>query len=67
MVWHNSPQTRVGQDAIAMMGDLVRIRWQDLRGRYDGSTGMTRPAHARSAEEALPDSLAIADNMARSR
>ncbi len=50
-----------------MMGDLVRIRWHDLRGHYDGPTGMTRPAHARSAEEVLPDSLAVADNMERSR
>ena len=68
VVWRNSPQTRVRvwRDSVSMMGDLVRIRWHDLRGRYDGPTGMTRPARARSAGEARPDSLAVADHTERS-
>jgi hypothetical protein len=57
----------VWQDSISMMGDLVRIRWHDLRGRYGGPTRMTGPARARSAEELPRDNLAVADEMERSR
>ena len=37
VVWRNSPQSRVRlwRDPVSMLGDLVRIRWHDLWGRYN--------------------------------
>ncbi|HSF32117.1 MAG TPA: dolichyl-phosphate beta-glucosyltransferase [Candidatus Tectomicrobia bacterium] len=37
VVWRNSPQTRVHalRDSLSMCWDLLRIRWNDGRGRYD--------------------------------
>jgi dolichyl-phosphate beta-glucosyltransferase len=37
VVWRNSPQTRVRvwRDSVSMLGDLWRIRWNDLRRRYE--------------------------------
>jgi dolichyl-phosphate beta-glucosyltransferase len=37
VVWRHSPQTRVRvwRDSVSMLGDLWRIRWNDLWGRYD--------------------------------
>jgi dolichyl-phosphate beta-glucosyltransferase len=69
VVWRHSPQTRVRvwRDSIAMMGDLLRIRWNDLRARYDQPTGMTSQAHAHGAIAAPPDSLAVTQEMERSR
>jgi dolichyl-phosphate beta-glucosyltransferase len=69
VVWRNSPQTRVrvGRDSVSMLGDLLRIRWNDLRARYDVSTGMTRQPQARSAGALPPDSLTVADDMDRPR
>ena len=36
VVWRNSPQSRVHvlRDSVSMFGDLLRIRWNDLCGRY---------------------------------
>jgi dolichyl-phosphate beta-glucosyltransferase len=67
VVWRNSPQTRVRvwRDSVSMLGELLRIRWNDRRARYDVSTEMTRQPQARSAGELLPDSLAVADDMER--
>jgi dolichyl-phosphate beta-glucosyltransferase len=69
VVWRNSPQTRVrvGRDSVSMLGDLWRVRWHDLRGRYDVSTGMTRHPQAGSAGELLPDGITVADDMERPR
>ena len=69
VVWRNSPQTRVHvwRDSVAMMGDLWRIRWNDLRARYDVPTGAAGQAPARAAEELLPNSLAVTDEQVRSR
>ena len=43
VVWRNSPQTRVRvwHDSVSMMGDLVRIRWNAVCGRYDRATQAT--------------------------
>jgi hypothetical protein len=37
VVWRNSPQTRVNalRDSLSMIGDLLRIRLNDVCGRYD--------------------------------
>lgn len=37
VVWRNSPQTRVHvlRDSLSMIWDLLRIRWNDVRGWYD--------------------------------
>jgi dolichyl-phosphate beta-glucosyltransferase len=37
VVWRHAPQSRVHlwQDPVSMLGDLVRIRWHDLWGRYN--------------------------------
>jgi dolichyl-phosphate beta-glucosyltransferase len=37
VVWRHAPQSRVRlwQDPVSMLGELVRIRWRDLWGRYD--------------------------------
>jgi dolichyl-phosphate beta-glucosyltransferase len=36
VMWRNSPETRVRvwRDSTSMIGDLLRIRWYDRRGRY---------------------------------
>jgi len=69
VVWRNSPQTRVrmGRDSVSMLGDLLRIRWNDLRARYDVSTGIPRHPQAHSAGILRPDSLAPTENMDRPR
>jgi dolichyl-phosphate beta-glucosyltransferase len=40
VVWRNSPQSRVRvwQDSIAMINELLRIRWNSVCGRYDQAT-----------------------------
>jgi dolichyl-phosphate beta-glucosyltransferase len=67
VVWRNSPQTRVRvwRDSVAMMGDLLRVRWNDLRARYGEPTAMISQAHVGSAEDMLSDSLAVAEEMER--
>ncbi len=37
VIWRNSPESRVHilRDSLSMLGDLLRIRWDDVRGRYD--------------------------------
>src|SRR5918994_7801133 len=37
VVWRNSPQSRVRvwRDSISMINELLRIRWNSVRGRYD--------------------------------
>jgi dolichyl-phosphate beta-glucosyltransferase len=43
VVWRNSPQSRVRvwHDSVSMMGDLMRIRWNAVCGRYDRTTRAT--------------------------
>ncbi len=47
VVWRNSPQTRVHalRDSGSMLCDLLRIRWNAVRGRYDRPTGESPRYH----------------------
>jgi len=51
-VWRNSPQTRVHavRDSASMAGDLLRIRWNDVRGRYDERKHITAACHRGDAK-----------------
>jgi dolichyl-phosphate beta-glucosyltransferase len=68
VVWRNSPHTRVRvwRDSVSMIGDLLRLRWHDLRTHDEEPTGMAGQARAGFAGELLPDSLAIAEKTERS-
>jgi hypothetical protein len=63
-IWRNSPQTRVHafRDSASMAGDLLRIRWNDLRGRYDRprqrASASSSPCHG---ETATPPSVKRVD------
>jgi glycosyltransferase involved in cell wall biosynthesis len=43
VVWRNSAESRVRvwRDSIAMLNELLRIRWNGVRGRYDRPTQQT--------------------------
>jgi dolichyl-phosphate beta-glucosyltransferase len=43
VVWRNSPQSRVRvwRDSICMITELLRIRWNSVRGRYNRPTQQT--------------------------
>ena len=43
VVWRNSPQSRVRvwRDSISMINELLRIRWNSVRGRYNRATQQT--------------------------
>lgn len=46
VVWRNSPQSRVRvwRDSIAMLNELIQIRWNGVRGRYDRPAETTMKA-----------------------
>jgi len=47
VVWRNSPQTRVHaiRDSASMIADLLSIRWNHLRGRYDARKRVSLRSH----------------------
>jgi dolichyl-phosphate beta-glucosyltransferase len=47
VVWRNSPHSRVHalRDSVSMAGDLLQIRWNDLRGRYNRQLQRTPESH----------------------
>lgn len=57
VVWRHSPQTRVrlGRDSASMLGDLLRIRWNDFCGRYD------RPAQMPARWDCRTSGVLISD------
>jgi dolichyl-phosphate beta-glucosyltransferase len=67
VVWRHSPQSRVRmwQDPVSMLGDLLRIRWHDLWGRYDRPTPMTAPCSYHASGALIPDRASSARGVDR--
>jgi dolichyl-phosphate beta-glucosyltransferase len=67
VVWRNSPQSRVRmwQDPVSMLGDLWRIRWNGLRGRYDRPPPLAAPCSYRTSGALIPDRTSIAKGVDR--
>jgi dolichyl-phosphate beta-glucosyltransferase len=61
VVWRHSSQTRVRlwQDSVSMLGELLRIRWNNLCGRYDRPTRMTAPRPYRASGVLIPDRTSV--------
>jgi dolichyl-phosphate beta-glucosyltransferase len=67
VVWRNSPQSRVRmwQDPVSMLGDLWRIRWNGLRGRYDRPPPLATPCPYRTSGALRPDRTSSAKGIDR--
>jgi dolichyl-phosphate beta-glucosyltransferase len=67
VVWRNSPQSRVRMwhDPVSMLGDLWRIRWNDLWGRYDRPPPLAAPCAYRASGVLIPDRTSIAKGRGR--
>jgi dolichyl-phosphate beta-glucosyltransferase len=62
VVWRHSPQTRVrvGRDAVSMFIDLLRVRWHDIRHRYDVPRQQTEQPQPCTSGALLPNSVPVA-------
>jgi dolichyl-phosphate beta-glucosyltransferase len=67
VVWRHSPQSRVRvwQDPVSMLGDLLRIRWHNLWGRYDRPTPMAAPCSYRTSGVLIPGRTSSANGVDR--
>lgn len=57
VVWRHSPQTRVRlrRDSISMLGDLLRIRLNDYRGRYHRPPQQSMPGPRRASGASISE------------
>jgi dolichyl-phosphate beta-glucosyltransferase len=62
VVWRHSPQTRVRlqRDSLSMLGDLVRIRLNDYRGRYRQPPPQSMPGPRRVSGASLSEGRSVA-------
>jgi glycosyltransferase involved in cell wall biosynthesis len=69
VVWGHDPRTRVRlcRDSVSMIGDLLRIRWNDLWGRYDRPARMTAPHPSRASEISMLDRTSVVKGVDRIR
>ena len=68
VLWRNSPETRVRvwRDSASMIGDLLRIRWNDLRGWYGRRVPMTMRSRGRTSGALVPDRAPAGTRIGRS-
>jgi dolichyl-phosphate beta-glucosyltransferase len=61
VIWRHSPQTRVRlwRDAASMLGDVLRIRWYDRRGRYHPPRSRARVS-GRTSEGCMAETSSMA-------